>query len=90
MPLTASLYVPGVIASANQVLVDIGTGYYVNKTTEEAVELIDRKIQMVVQRAASIQERVSQQRKNLETIVFVMKTRLNASNQRGEKQPQEE
>lgn len=31
MPLTTSLYVPGKLASTHTVLVDIGTGFYVEK-----------------------------------------------------------
>lgn len=31
VPLTGSLYVPGTIADAQKVIVDIGTGYYVEK-----------------------------------------------------------
>lgn len=31
MPLTTSLYVPGKLASTQTVLVDVGTGFYVEK-----------------------------------------------------------
>jgi prefoldin alpha subunit len=31
VPLTNSLYVPGTLSSGNKVLVDIGTGYYMEK-----------------------------------------------------------
>lgn len=31
VPLTSSLYVPGKLADANKVLVDVGTGYYVER-----------------------------------------------------------
>lgn len=31
VPLTASLYVPGSLKDAENVLVDVGTGYYVEK-----------------------------------------------------------
>lgn len=33
VPLTGSLYVPGTIADAQRVIVDIGTGYYVEKVS---------------------------------------------------------
>nr|GMD13272.1 probable prefoldin subunit 5 [Ipomoea batatas] len=35
VPLTASLYVPGTLDDADKVLVDIGTGYYVEKSLME-------------------------------------------------------
>lgn len=31
MPLTPSLYVPGNLKNAGKVLVDVGTGYYIEK-----------------------------------------------------------
>ena len=36
VPLTTSLYVPGMLASHDKVLVDVGTGFFVEKTTEDA------------------------------------------------------
>ncbi|CAD6921339.1 unnamed protein product [Tilletia laevis] len=33
VPLTASLYVPGKLADVGHVLVDVGTGYYVEKVS---------------------------------------------------------
>merc|ERR1712072_1516721 len=36
VPLTGSLYCPGKLGSCEKVLVDIGTGYYVRKTREQA------------------------------------------------------
>jgi prefoldin alpha subunit len=33
VPLTGSLYVPGTIADTQRVIVDIGTGYYVEKVS---------------------------------------------------------
>lgn len=35
VPLTSSLYVPGKLANVEKVIVDIGTGYYVEKVREE-------------------------------------------------------
>ena len=52
VPLTPSLYVPGKLASTDVVLVDIGTGFYVEKVCHlikeyvgRGVELISKKIQ---------------------------------------------
>lgn len=35
VPLTSSLYVPGKLANVEKVIVDIGTGYYVEKVRQE-------------------------------------------------------
>jgi prefoldin alpha subunit len=63
VPLSSSLYVPGKIDNPNKVivgkciinvilflmlpLIELGTGYYVEKTVAEAKDLIDRKMQLV-------------------------------------------
>lgn len=44
MPLTSSLYVTGTLADVKTVLVDVGTGFYVEKSTDDAKEFYDRKI----------------------------------------------
>ncbi|CAI0444111.1 unnamed protein product [Linum tenue] len=47
VPLTASLYVPGTLDDANKVLVDIGTGYFVEKTMVEGKDYCERKIHLL-------------------------------------------
>ena len=34
VPLTASLYVPGTLDDADKVLVDVGTGYFIEVTSQ--------------------------------------------------------
>jgi len=38
VPLTNSLYVPGKLSDADNVIVDVGTGYYVKKTRPQALQ----------------------------------------------------
>lgn len=52
VPLTESVYVPGKIKTAattndKDLLVELGTGYYVEKSSGETVEFLDRKIKIV-------------------------------------------
>ncbi|KAI5477019.1 hypothetical protein MNV49_006977 [Pseudohyphozyma bogoriensis] len=44
IPLTSSLYVPGKLKDTENVLVDVGTGYYVEKPTKAAKTLYNGKI----------------------------------------------
>lgn len=44
VPLTQSLYVPGKIIEADKMLVDVGTGYYVEKNQEKTKEFLGRKV----------------------------------------------
>ena len=45
MPLTTSLYVPGTLASADTVIVDVGTGFYVEKSTKDAMKFYEAKVE---------------------------------------------
>lgn len=47
VPLTASLYVPGTLDEADKVLVDVGTGYFIEKTMAEGKDYCDRKIKLL-------------------------------------------
>ncbi|PSR88331.1 Prefoldin subunit like [Actinidia chinensis var. chinensis] len=47
VPLTASLYVPGTLDDANKVLVDVGTGYFIETTMAEGKDYCERKINLL-------------------------------------------
>ena len=44
MPLTTSLFVPGRIKAASHVLVDVGTGFYVGKSLDDASAILEKKV----------------------------------------------
>ena len=43
VPLTSSLYVPGVLSDDRNVLIEAGAGYFIEKPIEKAMEYLDRK-----------------------------------------------
>ncbi|EXB65813.1 putative prefoldin subunit 5 [Morus notabilis] len=47
VPLTASLYVSGSLDDADNVLVDVGTGYFIEKTMAEGEDYCERKINLL-------------------------------------------
>ena len=47
IPLTPSLFVPGTLGASGEVLVDIGTGFFVGKTAAEAVALLRARAEAV-------------------------------------------
>ncbi|XP_015697418.1 probable prefoldin subunit 5 [Oryza brachyantha] len=47
VPLTASLYVPGTLDDSEKVLVDVGTGYFIEKTMTQGKEYCERKINLL-------------------------------------------
>ncbi|XP_039137562.1 probable prefoldin subunit 5 [Dioscorea cayenensis subsp. rotundata] len=47
VPLTASLYVPGTLDDSEKVLIDVGTGYFIEKTMDEGKDYCNRKISLL-------------------------------------------
>ncbi|CAM1323870.1 PFDN5 (predicted) [Pycnogonum litorale] len=55
VPLTGSMYVPGQINDSSNVIVDVGTGYYTEKTIEAAKKYFHRKVTFVTEQMEKIQ-----------------------------------
>jgi len=65
VPVTESLYVPGKVGATDKVLVDIGTGYFVEKTPKGAEEYCKKKVQELQVNMEKILGVVQQKRKQL-------------------------
>ena len=81
VPLNGSLYAPGVIADADKVIVELGTGYFCEKNTDGAKNLIDRKMQLVDKSIESIEQIGNKKRKNLEQIMQIMQYKMQQQEQ---------
>ncbi|KAF9930818.1 subunit of tubulin prefoldin [Mortierella antarctica] len=81
VPLTSSLYVPGKLADVEKVIVDIGTGYYVEKTTEDAIKFYNTKVDFVKENLEKIQTTVAQKQGNLRSLVDVMQYKVQMQQQ---------
>ncbi|XP_072927306.1 prefoldin subunit 5 [Hemitrygon akajei] len=55
VPLTSSMYVPGKLQDVNLVLLDIGTGYYVEKGVTEARAFFNRKLEFLTKQIEKVQ-----------------------------------
>ena len=88
VPLTSSLYIPGTIQDANKLLVDVGTGYYVEKSINKTKDYFDRRASMVNKNAASLQDLILQKRQSLETVFMVMQMRMKEIEDRRQGMPQ--
>ena len=70
VPLTSSLYVPGVMEDNEQVLVEVGAGYFVEKSSEKAKEYCEKKVKMLKpwrkSKAYSLQQSLFLRKKSLE------------------------
>ena len=81
IPLNSSLYVPGRIASPGQVLVELGTGYYCEKTIPAAKDLIDRKLALVNKSVESIETVGLNKRRALDQILQVLQYKISITQQ---------
>ncbi|WFD36376.1 subunit of tubulin prefoldin [Malassezia cuniculi] len=76
LPLTASLYVPGRISDPNTVIVDIGTGYYVEKSTTDAKRFYADKLEYLDKNLSQLQETIERKQDNLRVVGEVMQVKL--------------
>jgi prefoldin alpha subunit len=59
VPLTSSLYVPGIMEENERVLVEVGAGYFVEESTDKAREYCDRKIKYLNESGQKVAEIVN-------------------------------
>lgn len=76
VPLTPSLYVPGRIKDPNNLMVDLGTGFYVEKTSKAAVAFVERKIKLIDANTANMMKIIQATRQNAESINIAMQGKL--------------
>ncbi|KAJ2782910.1 subunit of tubulin prefoldin [Coemansia javaensis] len=88
VPLSNSLYVPGKIANVDSVVVDIGTGYYVEKSKKDAGAYYDRKIDYVQDNAKRIQETVEKKQASYCGLLEVMQHKISQQQQQQQQQQQ--
>ena len=81
VPITSSLYVPGETTQLSNVLIDVGTGYYIEKSVDEAQAFLDRKIAMIKAQAGNVQQVASMKQQNLQGTVNVMNQKVMAAKQ---------
>lgn len=76
MPLTESVYVPGKIREPNKMLVDIGTGFYVEKTSKDTTGFLERKLKIVDANSDNIAKALTATDQNIESIAMTMQGKL--------------
>ncbi|KAJ6259486.1 hypothetical protein Dda_5123 [Drechslerella dactyloides] len=76
VPLTQSLYVPGKLEDMQNVLVDVGTGYYVEKTTEKAIVFYNEKIKTVGSNLDDLEKIITQKTQNTKVVEDVLRTKV--------------
>ncbi|KAL3920505.1 MAG: hypothetical protein SGARI_006925 [Bacillariaceae sp.] len=76
VPLTESVYVPGTLMEKEKLLVEIGTGFYVEKTSKDTNAFLERKLKIVDMNSENITKAVQATRSNLESIQIAMQGKI--------------
>jgi len=75
-PLTASLYCPGKIKDPNKVMVELGTGFYVERTAKDAVAFLDRRIRLVDVNSENVMKVIQATQGNVRSITDAMQGKM--------------
>ncbi|KAI1180564.1 prefoldin [Nemania sp. FL0916] len=81
VPLTNSLYVGGTLSSASHVLVDVGTGFYVEKDLKSATQFYEGKMTEVGGNIKELEGIVQGKTNNLRVIEQVLRQKMVSSPQ---------
>ena len=78
IPLTGSMYVPGKLAAVDSVLVDVGTGYYVDKSISAANGFIQNKLRMIAENLDKVGMALQSKRRDLEAVTIILQEKMAA------------
>lgn len=79
LPLTQSLYVTGKLADTQKVVVDVGTGYYVEMTTQEGTSYCKRKVSKLHDNLAGIESVIREKQNQLVQVNQVLSEKVQAA-----------
>nr|XP_033794700.1 prefoldin subunit 5 [Geotrypetes seraphini] len=76
VPLTSSMYVPGKLNDVEHVLIDVGTGYYVEKTSSDARDFFKRKIDFLTKQIEKIQPALQEKHAMKQAVMEMMSMKI--------------
>ena len=76
VPLTESLYCPGRVKNPDRVMVELGTGYYVERSSKDAANFLERRRKIVDANSENISTVVQTTRRNAESIAMAMQGKM--------------
>ncbi|KAI6779040.1 prefoldin subunit-like protein [Emericellopsis cladophorae] len=84
VPLTNSLYVSGQLTNTDRVLVDIGTGFLVEKDLKSAAKFYENKVTDLTNNLKDLETIVQRKQQNARTIEEVLRQKIMAQQAQGE------
>jgi len=83
VPLTNSLYVPGKLSDPDHVIVDVGTGYYVQKTRAQALKHYSTKVDYIRTNLETLEDTIQKKRENMNYLVNILQSKIQTQTQGG-------
>ncbi|KAG4098065.1 Prefoldin alpha subunit [Neocallimastix lanati (nom. inval.)] len=77
VPLTVSLYVPGQLVNKDKLIVDVGTGYYVEKNLDDAKKFFEKKNSFLKDNLSKLQKSIISRQDQNKAIIEVLQVKLN-------------
>lgn len=90
VPLTGSMYVKGVITNIDKFIIDIGTGYYVEKDITTSKDYFKRKVDYVQEQMDKIDTLGRQKSKVLNAVIDVIEMKVAAIQAAQQQQQQQQ
>ncbi|XP_014022326.1 prefoldin subunit 5 isoform X1 [Salmo salar] len=76
VPLTSSMYIPGTLNDVEHVLVDVGTGYYIEKNVDGTKEFFKRKIEFLTKQIEKVQPALQEKHGMKQAVIEVMNIKI--------------
>ncbi|KAG7258088.1 hypothetical protein CRUP_022629 [Coryphaenoides rupestris] len=73
---TSQMYVPGTLNDVEHVLIDVGTGYYVEKNVEDSKAFFKRKIDFLTKQIEKIQPALQEKHGMKQAVIEVMNIKI--------------
>ena len=78
VPLTSSMYVRGSLADTEKLLVDIGTGYYVEKSVSGGEDFCKRKVALLQEHLQKVADAIAQKQQQEQQVVAALSAKQRA------------
>eukprot|EP00127_Corallochytrium_limacisporum_P003971 Clim_evm20s156 gene=Clim_evmTU20s156 len=87
IPLTSSIYINGKIKDTSKVTVELGTGYYLEKSLSDATEFYTRRLDYLKQQIEMIAKTINQKGEQITVVNQVLQEKAAAMQQQQQQQP---
>lgn len=79
LPLTSAVYVTGQLASHESILLDIGTGYFAERTPDQGVDYCRRKVNMLKENLDKIGQVIKEKNQQLTMVNQMLQGKIQAA-----------